>query len=212
MQQEKENYLTKRIQDDLYIPQFTYLHGLLDIIQFLCNDLKILLEAEGRYFGIMPVYMKRIDRTFEIINNEDTADDLTNYSKILYLFKPLIGREYKKLRQRKVTRADCVITIIKKILEIVLEDPDFPYYKEVKRIYKIFIKLFNNIKNVGKNYSLFKLSENIKKYLNSGQVGKYATLQYSIIDEENKVIKNKEILTEPKVKMEETKEIKKVNL
>ena len=100
MQQEKENYLTKRVQNDLYVPQFTYLHGLLDIIQFLCNDLKILLEAEGRYFGIMPVYMKRIDRTFEIINSKDTADDLTNYSKILYLFKPLIGREYKKCRKK----------------------------------------------------------------------------------------------------------------
>ena len=62
MQQEKENYLTRRIQSDLYVPQFTYLHGLLDIVQFLCYDLKILLEAEGRYFGIMPVHMKRIDR------------------------------------------------------------------------------------------------------------------------------------------------------
>ena len=79
-------------------------------------------------------------------------------------------------------------------------------------MYKIFVKLFNNIKNNGKNYNLFKLSENIKKYLSSGQVGKYAILQYSIINEENQVIKNREILTEPKIKMEETKEIKKIEL
>lgn len=209
---QQENYLTKRIQNDLYVPQFTYLYGLLDIIQFLCTDLKRLLEDEGRYFGIMPIYMNRLEKTFEVLNANDTPEDLNNYSRILYLFKPLIGKEYKKLRQRKVTRADCVITIIKKILEIVLEDHDFPNYKEVKRMYKIFLKLFNNIKNMGKNYSLFKLSENIKKYLNMGQVGKYTTLQYSIINEENQTIKNKEILTKPKVKLEETKEIKKVEL
>ena len=209
---QQENYLTKRIQNDLYVPQFTYLYGLLDIIQFLCTDLKKLLEDEGRYFGIMPIYMNRIEKTFEILNANDTSEDLNNYSRILYLFKPLIGREYKKLRQRKVTRADCVITIIKKILEIVLEDSDFPHYREVKRVYKIFVKLFNNIKNNGKNYNLFKLSENIKKYLSSGQVGKYAILQYSIINEENQVIKNRETLTEPKIEMEETKEIKKIEL
>lgn len=212
MNNQQENYLTKRIQSNLYVPQFTYLYGLLDIVQFLCIDLKVLLNDEGRYFGIMPIYISRIERTFEILNENDTPEDLNNYARILYLFKPLIRKEYKKLRQRKVTRADCVITIVKKILEIVLEDPDFPHYKEIKKMYKIFVKLFNNIKNNGKNYSLFKLSENIKKYLRSGQVGKYATLQYSIIDEENQVIKNKEILTEPKIKMEETKEIKKVEL
>jgi hypothetical protein len=208
----QENFLTKRIQDDLYVPQFTYLYGLLDIIQFLCIDLKKLLEDEGRYFGIMPIYIKRIERFFEIINKDDTSDDLNKYARILYLFKPLINREYKKLRQRKVTRADCVIVIVKKILEIVLEDSDFPSYKEVKKIYKIFVKLFNNIKNSGKNYSLFKLSENMKKYLNSGQVGKYVILQYSIINEENRIVKSKELLTKPDVKIEETKELKKINL
>jgi hypothetical protein len=171
-----------------------------------------MLNEESRYFGIIPIYMSRIERIFEILNENDTSEDLESYARILYLFKPLIGKEYKKLRQRKVTRADCIITIVKKIIEIVLEDPDFPHHKEVKKMYKIFVRLFNNIKNSGKNYSLFKLSENIKKYLNSGQVGKYATLQYSIIKEENQLIKNKEILTEPKIKMEETKEIKTVEL
>lgn len=208
----QENFLTKRVQNDLYVPQFTYLYGLLDIVQFLYIDLKILLNDEGRYFGIMPIYMNRVEKIFEILNEDDTSDDLDIYARILYLFKPLINREYKKLRQRKVTRADCVITIIKKILEIVLEDQDLPHYKDVKRMHKIFTKLFNNIKNAGKNYSLFKLSENIKKYLSSGQVGKYLTLQYSIIKEENQILKNREILSEPKIKIEETKEIKKIEL
>lgn len=208
----QENYLTRRIQSDLYVPQFTYLYGLLDIVQFLCIDLRVLLISEDRYFGIMPIYMKKLERTFEILNKDDTPEDLDNYARILYLFKPLIGKEYKKLRQRKVTRADCVITLIKKILEIVLEDPDFPHYKEVKKMHKIFVRLFNNIRNNGKNYNLFKLSENMKKYLNSGQVGRYPAPQYSILDEENKTIKNRTILTEPKIKMEETKEIKKVDL
>jgi len=205
------SYLTKRIQENLYIPQFTYLYGLLDIVQFLCTDLKISLEEEKRYFGIMPIYMDRIEKFFEILNKHDTSKDLENYARILYLFKPLIGKEYKKLRQRKVTKADCIITIIKKIIEIVLEDSDFPHIKIVKKMYKIFTRLFNNIKNSGKNYSLFRLSENIKKYLKSGQAGKYLVLQYSIIKEENKSLK-KEILTEPKIKLEETKEIKKIEL
>lgn len=212
MTSKQETYLTKRIHENLCISQFTYLYGLLDIVQFLCTDLKTMLNEENRYFGIMPIYMNRIERTFEILNENDTSEDLENYARILYLFKPLIGKEYKKLRQRKVTRADCIITIIKKIIEIVLEDPDFPHHKEVKKMYKIFTKLFNNIKNSGKNYNLFKLSENIKKYLNSGQVGKYVTLQYSIIKEENQLIKNKEILTNPKIEMEETKEIKTIEL
>lgn len=208
----QENFLTKRIQKDLYVPQFTYLYGLLDIIKFLYTDLKKLLDDEGRYFGIMPIFMSRVDRLFITLDKDITQEDIDIYSRILYLFKPLIGKEYKKLRQRRVTRADCVITIIKKILEIVLEDPDFPHYKEVKRVHKIFLKLFNNIKNAGKNYSLFKLSENMKKYLNTGQVGKYSIVKYSIMDEDNKISRNKDILTEPKIKMEETKEIKKVDL
>ncbi len=207
----QENFLSNRIQSNLYVSQFTYLYGLLNIVEFLCRDLKILLVDEGRYFGIMPVYMYRIDRLFYILDRNSTQDGLDDYSRILYLFKPMIGKEYKKLRQRKVTRADCVITIIKKFLEIVLEDVDFPNYKEVKRIYKIFLKLFNNIKNTGKNYSLFRLSENVKKYMNEGLVGKNKTVKYSIIEEEMK-IKNREILTEPRVKIEETKEIRKVEL
>ena len=47
--------------------------------------------------------------------------------------------------------------------------------------------------------------------MNDGLVGKNKTTKYSITEEETKT-KNKEILTEPRVKIDETKEIKKVEL
>ncbi len=102
-------------------------------------------------------------------------------------------REYKKLRRRRVSEADCVISIIKKILDIVIEDKDNPQYKNIKSLHKLITKLFDNIRNSGKNSSMYSLVSNLKNYINSGIVGKYPLTHFSVIDEERKKERGREI-------------------
>ncbi len=182
-----------REDKSIKISEYDYLRGLLHIVYFLFNDLEKLLFIEGRYFGITVVYMGIVRSSYRKIKENDTEDDISNFGRVLYLFKPNIMREYKKLRRRRVSEADCVISIIKKILDIVIEDKDNPQYKNIKSLHKLITKLFDNIRNSGKNSSMYSLVSNLKNYINSGIVGKYPLTHFSVIDEERKKERGREI-------------------
>lgn len=175
-----------REDKNIRITEFDYLRGLLYIVSFLFNDLEKLLFIEGRYFGITVIYMKIVRNSYRYIKEGYTQEDLDNFGRILYLFKPSIMREYKNLRHKRVSEADCVISIIKKILDIVIQDKDNPYYKNIKALHKLITKLYDNIKNNGKFGNMYHLISNIKNYINSGVVGKYPLTHFSIIDESRK--------------------------
>ena len=138
--------------------------------------------------------MKIVRNSYRKIKEDDTTQDLENFGRVLYLFKPNIMREYKKLRRRHVSEADCVIAIIKKILDIIIQDNDNPYYKNIKSLQKLITKLYDNIRNNGKSASMYSLVSNIKNYMNSGVVGKYPLTHFSVIDEERKKERGREIL------------------
>ena len=176
------------------LTEFEYLRGLLHVVSFLFNDLERLLFVEGRYFGITVIYMGIVRNSYRRIKENDTSEDLENFGRILYLFKPNIMKEYKKLRRKHVSEADCVISIIKKILDIIIQDKDNPYYRNIKALDKLTTKLFDNIRNSGKNSSMYSLVSNIKNYINSGVVGKYPLSHFSILEEERKKDNGKEIL------------------
>lgn len=177
----------------LRISEYDYIRGLLHIVSFLFNDLEKLLFIEGRYFGITVIYMGVVRSSYRKIKEQDTLDDIDNFGRVLYLFKPQIMKEYRKLRKRKVSEADCVIALIKKFLDIIIvsKDKDDQYYKNVKNLHKLTIKLFDNIRNRGKNSNMYYLTSSIKGYISSGIVGKYSLSHFSVIDEERKKERNK---------------------
>lgn len=188
------NMIKDREDKTIRLTEFEYLRSLLYIVSFLFNDLEKLLFFEGRYFGITVIYMKIVRNSYRKIKEDDTTQDLENFGRVLYLFKPSIMREYKKLRRRHVSEADCVIAIIKKILDIIIQDNDNPYYKNIKSLQKLITKLYDNIRNNGKSASMYSLVSNIKNYMNSGVVGKYPLTHFSVIDEERKKERGREIL------------------
>lgn len=180
-----ETYLEKRIQKNSYVPEDEYATGLLRLLQFLFCDLNELLEKEGRRFGIVLSYLNSIYRTYQKVEFNNMSD----YNKIIYLLKPIIIRSYKRLCKRKVSEADSVIVLIKKILEIIDDLPEYKYNKEVKTLMKIITKLFDNIRNRNKNTSLNLLIGFIQTNMESGEVGKYELDHISLIEPETKKVK-----------------------
>ena len=177
-----------KLELNYYLPVYNYIDGLLEIILVLFENVEILLEAEGRYFGIMKRYMRRIKITYIKIRKSTNLNetDVVNIGKMLYLFKPVILKEYNILKSRKVTKADSIITIIKKLIEIIMVEKDHPQYSKVEILYDIISKIFNNIRNRGKYHKMTKFTDIVKKYIYSGQLGKYELTHFSILNEENK--------------------------
>ena len=92
--------INKRISQTSVIDnEFTYFDGLLWTSILLLRDLKQLMKEEGRYRGIFISYFNSLDSAF----SEVELLDQNIYGSILYLLKPLIIYEYKKLRRRKVS-------------------------------------------------------------------------------------------------------------
>lgn len=198
-------YLEKRIQKDLNIAEPVYLDGLLDITQTLVLELEKLLDTEGRKFGIMISYL---DSMFEAFTKaEEGVEESTYeiYEKILYLYKPLILKEYRKLRRRNLSKADCIIVILKRVLEVITEKPDWEHVKNARTIHKIVTKLFDNIRNTGKKASLSSLTGYIENYLDLGVVGKYRLDHISIEEEETKYQKTELLDSGSRVEAEDNK-------
>lgn len=183
--------LEKRVDKYLMIDDDIYSIGIFDMVHLLYIELSKLLELEGRMFGIMPKYMDIVQEAFDNIESDMTDEDYELYGRCMYLFKPIIFRAYKKLRKRKVSKADCIITIIKTILDYLRATTHDIYRKELKSIYKITFKMFTNIKNEGKNVSIGFLTEAIQYYRDSGKTGVYSLEKFSIEEEEKKREKTK---------------------
>ncbi len=178
----------------LRVNEYDYQRGLLHLVHFLFIDLEKLLFIEGRYFGITVIYMGIVRSSYRKITEFDTQVDLDNFGRIVYLFKPSIMKEYKKMRRKRVSEADCVISIIKKILDIVIQDRDNPYYKNIKALHKLITKLHDNIRNSGKNAAMYSLVSNLKNYIHLGIVGKHSLSHFSVIEEDRRKERGKEII------------------
>ena len=178
--------LDKRIKKDLVVPNTEYFQGLVPLIGFLVNDLEKFLYQEGRYFGIMVSYVHRVREILKCLRPElEEADDII-WKRIVFLYKPLILREYKKLLRRRVSKADSVICIVRKILEIVLVYAEEDTFNNFNKIYSIFGKMYSNIKNKGKEYSMPYLSSAVAGSIEEGIVGLHKLDKFSILGEEDK--------------------------
>lgn len=173
-----------RISDERINEEYTYLDGLMYIVKVLVGELDTLLIDENRHFGIMISYLGSINQAFGRLFNEETLENEQIYQKIMFLYKPIIIKEYKKLCRRKVSRADSIIVIVHKILELVNESDDYPGKKELRTIHKVICKVFDNIRNNSKKSSLYSMVNMIRIYKDCGYIGKSPLRTISIAEEE----------------------------
>ena len=200
-------HLERRIQEDLIVSGDLYISGLIDITQWLILDLKQFLKEEGRFFGIMPTYVKTIEENYKIFNSDCTEADCDIYGKIMYLFKPIILHEYRKLEQRRLSKADRLIVIIKRILDFLEPIAEKQGHKKIdciKNINEIITKIYDRIKNNGKLLDLKYMITTMKYYMEEGLVGKICIDEFGIQDEINRVFINSKPISDNNTMMEET--------
>ena len=166
-----------------YVSPGIYASGLTRLTEYMMADLSDLLEAEGRRFGIVLSYLASITQECQKMALEN--DDETS-EKIIFLFKPLIISEYRRLVKKHLSKADSVIVLLVKMLEIISQVPDFPYQKEIGSLQKIIEKLFDNIRNKAKYTGLDYLEKTITEFMEEGIIGKYGAEKFSILEEEEK--------------------------
>ena len=165
--------INKRIDPDFTINEDLFHCSLFDVTDFLCNSLKIFLENEGRYLGIVKSYVSSLDSAYEKFYETLCDDDSEIYGKILYLIKPLLIKEFCRLKSKKLSEGDSVILIMRKLVSIIEESESFSHNKELKTVSKIINRFFNNIKNKSKKDAMFNFTNQIKTLRNKGCVGKY---------------------------------------
>lgn len=169
----KDYDISGRVGRGAVIDKITYATGLLDVIDFLYFEMKQFLKDEERCFGIVKSYINSIDDAFGKIKADMREEDIPIYGKILYLYKPILRKEFDRLTSKTLSSADAVIVIIRKLLTIIEEVPDYEHKREVKTIHKIIDKLYDNIRNHAKKDSLYNLGNIIKTYMTEGKIGRY---------------------------------------
>ena len=193
--------INKRIDPNITINEDLFHCGLLDATDFLCSSLKIFLENEGRYLGIVKSYISSLDLAYEKFNEFLNENESDIYGRILYLIKPIILKEFGRLKSKKLSEGDCVILIIKKIVSIIEESESFSHNKELKTISKVINRFYNNIKNKNKKDVMFNFTNQIKTLRNKGCIGKYLLdkldltqlkREKGILTEENSLLVNEE--------------------
>ena len=185
--------LERRVDSSIKVPVDQYSAGLLNMVDFLIVELEKFLERENRLKGIVKIYLNNFNTAFQKIYIGRTIQDTEIFCKILYLFKPLLISEFKRLTRKKLSRADTVITIARKIVLILLEQKDFRYRSEAGTIEKVLNKLWENIRHRAKNDALFYLSLQIRNFMDQGKVGKYPLDNFQFLQ----VIKEQTPLKKP---------------
>lgn len=189
MKTNNDLHLERRIQKDLIVSDEIYIRGLFDIVQWFAMDLEWYAKEEGRCFGIMPIYFSNMKQAFTEFNRGCTEDDCDIYGKIFYLFKPLLIFEFQKLRDKKLSRADRMIVLCKHILDIVVEEGEQRDHEKLecmKVVQDIITRMFNRIKNDGKNMKMGRLTGLMRTYIDKGVVGKVCVDEFSMQSELDK--------------------------
>lgn len=187
-----KDILADRASQDYVVSEDTYLKGLLDISEYLYTDLIGLLKNEDRCFGIVKSYIHSMRVAYNVINENTDLEECDLFDRILYLFKPVILNEFRRLKNKHLSPADCAITMLHKLLLIISEHEDFEFKSEVRTISKIIGKLWTNIRNKVKEDALYYFSDSIRTYMGRGLVGKYPLSQISLErkDSKNPILKN----------------------
>lgn len=201
-------HLDRRMQKDLIVSEEVYISSLFDTVQFLVFDLETYCKEENRYFGIMPTYFRTMKTEFSSFNRGCT-DDLCNiYGKTFYLYKPVIVKEFCKLETRRLSKADRLIVMVKRILDMLEEEGSKREYVKldnIKNVNIIITKMFDRIRNEGKKAGLNWMIKTMRQNIETGIVGKICIDEFSMQSEIEKREHYKQPVKNDGVIMEETK-------
>jgi hypothetical protein len=128
--------------------------GLLDVCQFLALEMKQFLEIEGRFGYRVGKYWETIAKQNSEMNKKVSEDDIDFYGRVLFLLRKSIYSEFHYLRIKRMSPADCVITIIHRILDYSERLGNFRFTKEQKKIKEVIDPLWENIRHSKKELSL----------------------------------------------------------
>ncbi len=192
-------HLERRMQKDLIVSEEVYIGGLFDIVQWLILDMEEYAKEERRYFGIMPTYFSTMKSSISDFNRDCTEFDCDIYGKIFYLLKPIVVDEFSRLEKKKLSKADRLIVISKRILdllEMIGSEDNVSYNKKqlnnIVSVNVIITKMFDRIRNDGKNTELKFMIGTMKDFIMSGKVGKSEVHTFSMQDEIDKRVINKQ--------------------
>lgn len=169
-----------------FIDKSIYINGLVYICNYLLNDLVIFLEKENRKFGIMLKYLEKIDKA--VFHIPFPLSELDIYHKITYLYKPLITKQFKLLKKKRVTEADAVIVLLYNLTKFILNSDnceEYRYMKYVKKINEVIELMFQNIKNKGKLVNVYSLfTSTITDLMNNSKIGKAKLTKFTLTVED----------------------------
>lgn len=132
----------------------TYQEGLLDVCQFLVVEMKEFLVKEDRFKFRVERFWAIIRNNVNQMNRNVTEDDIDNYGRTLYLVRKAIYSEYKYLRLKRMSPADCTITILHKILDYSENLGEFRFSQEQRKIKEVIDTLWENIRHQAKTSTL----------------------------------------------------------
>ena len=166
-----------------------YVKSLLDVVEFLIYELKMQLDREDRFRGVMVSYYEKIDHCFNDIFKGDKEEDLDFYGRTLYALKIVLRKEHARLVRKKLSPADASICLIHRLLTVIKDilPSEFVNVREVYNISDIIEKVWENIRNYTKKDSLFALSNLIRECQSRKLVGKYSTDVFHIEEKIRKV-------------------------
>lgn len=186
----------------------TYMCGILWILSLLFRDLIEQLSGEGRCFGIVKSYISSIEGAYSKTELQD--EDI--YRRVLYIFKPTLLREHKRLTVKHLSPADANICIMKKLSSIIYEDEEFRYHKEAGTLLKILTRLHDNIRNKAKKDNLFSMAQVIRNYVSSGILGKHMVNQFTLLGNEDDQVKERKIERETVILEEGLEKIMEIDI
>ena len=202
---EKDNILTDRVSQDYSISETSYITGVVEITEYLFIELIDLLKTEDRCFGIVKSYINSMKGAYEKVCESLSEEDIDISDRILYLYKPLILKEFARLKNRRLSPADSAITLIHRLLDIISNiDSEYEFKSELGTLERVIGKLWDNIRNKSKNDSLYYFSDILRTNMSKGLIGKF-TLSHISLKEE---VREKQLLKNPGVRVKQDSENK----
>lgn len=207
----KEYDISERL-GNTKVTELTFNEGLIDIAGFLFFDLKEQLIKESRFKGIMIKYDETIKSLYLNIQRDVTENDIDAFGKQLYMFKLVLKSEQSRLIKKRLSPADSIICLIRKLFIIAKEGipSDYKNLDNINKISGIVEKVWENIRNRSKNDSMFSLSNLIRNCRIKKIVGKYPLDVFTISRKERVV----EVLKGDGTKLssESKEKVKEINL
>ena len=202
-----QDKIQERVQVGLRISEPDYFIGLVYLLNCLYEDYFKYIEDEERMRGIMLRYQEEVNKAFLDYFGEWMTEERYDFcGRVVFLYRNIVYNEFRFMNKR-LSPADRVIVIIKRIFEFldeIGEENDDPSLKTIKEISE---SLYDNIRWKQKNTDLHRFIRQLKKYYNEGLIGKQPLFKYSIRDEQDRYQKRYQEFKESEVLVDEAQEI-----